>query len=1130
MKKLTLTLLSLFVIYHSYGQKQITDFTYKGNDKSSSPRNFVKFNNLLFFEAITESFGSEIWVSNGSENGATLLKDIYSGKTSGIASPLNKSSVVMNNSLYFIARDELSKGEIWKTDGTTAGTEKVTHFINQNILQLTLVGDKFYFLIQVSNKLQVWISDGTESGTTLVLGDIPIWNVSTFQGKINNTFIFTFQANGSNASKVWRSDGTSSGTFPITNDLDGCGAGSMGSSGLTQYVEYKNNLYFVVRSSSIFTGSNNVGILKTDGTLANTLPVKAVHNGLIPSVNYADVIEINSKLYFSFYEVGNKRLFIWESDGTDAGTTKIYDKVNDRYFMTSNLARIGTNLVFCGANVSGGTSLIKMNLVDYTTVDIKELQATTTAPFNFVQENHMCNLKNISNDRFFISVPIGSSKTQGWISNLTETVNVSILDNISGIFVNGDSFYFSSSTSDIGAELWKSDGSESGTLLLDNINKTRVGIEAFTNDLSGLNGELIFNAYNNAIGDEIWKYSTINGLTMVKDIQPGTGPSFPDNFITFNGNVYFVADDGIHGFELWKTNGTADGTVLVMDLVLGAESSYNNNFTEHKGNLYFTIYKDSHYFLCKTDGAATEIVKDFGLNEFGSINSVGQMVSSGDYLYVSVMGAGTDLWISNGTEIGTSKVKDFYGCKNLINVNGKLFFTAIEVTKTESELWTSDGTSIGTNLVKDIGIGYSSAPSELISFNNLLFFTASTSENGKEIWRSNGTLDGTFLVTDIYPGVQSSIVTANFSISNNYLFFNANNGVKGFELWKTNGLESGTVLVKDINVGEESGSPSQMVGIKDLLYFTAYDRDHGVELWKTDGSEAGTTLVADIMSGIQSSTPTNIFAIAEDIYFIAEAPNDGRQIWKIKYNALAAIYPTLPDLMGECSITAVSPTISDDFVGTVTGTTTDPLTYGDQGSHIIHWTFDDGSINSILVNQNVIIADVTYPVLQCISDQIRNLSVGESEYTISGIEFDPTEINDNCGVKNVVNSLNSSATLIGAKLPVGLTKIEWKGTDAAGNETIKSFNVQVNTFVGIGDLEANGITIFPNPTTGSVHLNFTHNNILQITISDMTGKVLIDKSASQHDEIIDLSKYPNGIYLVAIRTDKQTILSKLVKK
>jgi len=78
--------------------------------------------------------------------------------------------------------------------------------------------------------------------------------------------------------------------------------------------------------------------------------------------------------------------------------------------------------------------------------------------------------------------------------------------------------------------------------------------------------------------------------------------------------------------------------------------------------------------------------------------------------------------------------------------------------------------------------------------------------------------------------------------------------------------------------------------------------------------------------------------------------------------------PTLADLTGECSVTATVPTVEDNCAGTITGTTTDPLTYTEQGTHTITWAFDDGNGNVITADQNVIVDDNTAPTIVCADD------------------------------------------------------------------------------------------------------------------------------------------------------------------
>lgn len=86
----------------------------------------------------------------------------------------------------------------------------------------------------------------------------------------------------------------------------------------------------------------------------------------------------------------------------------------------------------------------------------------------------------------------------------------------------------------------------------------------------------------------LWKSDgTEAGTQLVKDINPGSAGSSPDQFVNVNGTLFFRADDGVHGRELWKSDGTAEGTQLVADLEPGAASSGPNGLRAAGGRLYF---------------------------------------------------------------------------------------------------------------------------------------------------------------------------------------------------------------------------------------------------------------------------------------------------------------------------------------------------------------------------------------------------------------------------------------------------------------------------------------------------------------------------------------------------------------
>jgi len=178
---------------------------------------------------------------------------------------------------------------------------------------------------------------------------------------------------------------------------------------------------------------------------------------------------------------------------------------------------------------------------------------------------------------------------------------------------------------------------------------------------------------------------------------------------------------------------------------------------------------------------------------------------------------------------------------NYTVVNGILYFTTKSLT-TGVELWKTDGTEAGTTIVKDIYAGTTgSDPGFLTNLGGTLFFSANDGVHGRELWKSDGTENGTVLVKNIDSSTFSSNPT-NLVSMNNTLFFKANSS-SGTEIWKSNGTESGTVLLEDISFGSGSSVGNFLVNVNGTLFFDANDGIRGSELWKSDGTEAGTTLV-----------------------------------------------------------------------------------------------------------------------------------------------------------------------------------------------------------------------------------------------------------------------------------------------
>ena len=102
-----------------------------------------------------------------------------------------------------------------------------------------------------------------------------------------------------------------------------------------------------------------------------------------------------------------------------------------------------------------------------------------------------------------------------------------------------------------------------------------------------INGVLYFQANNGVKGTELWKSDgTVVGTKMVKDINPGDS-SNPGLLTNVNGTLYFRATTAANGDELWKSDGTVAGTKLVKDVYPGTNSSFADELVNVNGTLYF---------------------------------------------------------------------------------------------------------------------------------------------------------------------------------------------------------------------------------------------------------------------------------------------------------------------------------------------------------------------------------------------------------------------------------------------------------------------------------------------------------------------------------------------------------------
>lgn len=417
--------------------------------------------------------------------------------------------------------------------------------------------------------------------------------------------------------------------------------------------------------------------------------------------------------------------------------------------------------------------------------------------------------------------------------------------------------------------------------------------------LQSVNGMLLFQASDNLNGHELWMSDgTPTGTVMIEDIQPGVSGSFPRGFTGLGGSIFFSADNGSNGHELRMFDVAASGTALVRDINPGPAGSFTGTggpMTIVNGGLLFRALNNSiGYELWKSDGteAGTVLVKDIIPGQAGSFpiemtNVNGTVFFRADDGLPDINHR--ELWRSDGTEAGTVIVKDINPGPDAESVPGSLtsfntllIFNADDGTHGR-ELWRSDGTAAGTVMIQDINPSGPSFPGGFVHFNGMLFFTANDGTNGVALWKTDGTNAGTMLVRAFNepPGSSGPNQLTNV---NGTLFFTVTTfgALSHHELWKTDGTSAGTVVVKTFSPESAYPAPDFLTNVNGTLYFAANDGITGQELWKSDGTTAGTVLAADLNPGgaFSFSWPEKMTNVNGTLFFTAD-DGMGNRLWAL---------------------------------------------------------------------------------------------------------------------------------------------------------------------------------------------------------------------------------------------------------
>ncbi len=407
------------------------------------------------------------------------------------------------------------------------------------------------------------------------------------------------------------------------------------------------------------------------------------------------------------------------------------------------------------------------------------------------------------------------------------------------------------------------------------------------------NGEVVFTITtndqgNSGFGDPQVDTDSINVTVtpdievpvQVGDINP-TGSSSPSNFMEFNGDLYFMANDGTNGFELWSYDPLSDTLMPAADINPGSANSEPSFLTVYDGDLYF----------CANDGSTgAELWKYDPID--GAVLAADIWTGPGDSqpsyitvfdgeLYFSANNgtSGNELWRYNPVD-GATLVADINSSgdsnpEELIVFNGMLYFSASNGTD-GVELWSYDPVTDIAEMVADINSSGSSNPRYLTVFSEALYFSAEDCDRMDELWRYDP-VDGAEMVVEINTRGPSNPVY--LTVIDDDLYFNATNEDLGGEPWRYNPAV-GVELVADIRVGTQSSGAHGFTEFDGGLYFTAGNGlSCSPELWRYDPVHS-VTGVADIFPGTHRSVDF-LTVFHGDLYFTTSNGTDGQELWRL---------------------------------------------------------------------------------------------------------------------------------------------------------------------------------------------------------------------------------------------------------
>lgn len=723
-------------------------------------------------------------------------------------------------------------------------------------------GDYLFFAVPGK---ELWRTDGTPEGT-ISLGDILKGSSQGFGGyasmACSNDKTLFFQGNdGTHGWELWTSDGTPSGTKMVKDVTKGSNE---------HWLSY-TPLGFIDNTYFFFADHDYDGVIelwKSNGTEGSTAMVL----GFPSFSNASHWVTSDTHHYFLVVNPDTQKNEIWATNGTGLNTVRLLED-----YGYGSKASVGDQIMFDLANSLDNThALWKSDGTVSGTQEVMDFGPQPIQMFSRYNDRLIFDLTNISNETWISDgTPAG---TKFLVSGTAFATFV--IDN--ELYAAGHDFLTGNH------QIFKTDGDNVEIL---NTVAGNPGTLSTLNTLAYISNGFVLQHGDESTGRELGFFSlTDNYFSLLKEINPGPSSSVPRAWAMFNDRVFFLADDGEHGTEIWSTDGTLEGTSLLKDIVTETASAFRSAYFSTKemfvshDRIYMSVVGNESTGIYTSDGteSGTQLLTEIHPFSFGVVGKVGDDVVFLEGQTFYKIDAVTNE-VSLLKDIGAEGSSMQFTTVSTVELEEKLIFrmgTYGGALPYGTEYWVTDGTPEGTQLLKDINPGEADGVSYQIGrFGSKIVFLGIEPGTGEEVWISDATSEGTTLLKDVRPGTEGS-QPSGFIMFDDKMFFFADDGVHGNQIWETDGTPQGTKLAVEIDQDSETIEIGYMRPGPGGVYFTMYDAEHGWSLWKTDGTDTGTFMVIDIVPGNDYRlTITILGQVGNLLYFNADDGVHGRELW-----------------------------------------------------------------------------------------------------------------------------------------------------------------------------------------------------------------------------------------------------------